>query len=292
MKYLASILTTIVLTALLSVPAIAAEITEWEYTVSYEFSDYWNQDGIGKQDGLTPDSFVNGSGEQVNALNWGDDEQSSIGFITKTGTLATGSSTDIVDHLYHDNHPITGDNFLQGGKMSATLNLQGIDPYSGSVATFSTVLEFLFFETDNSHLLNTSLNNDVFLLLNPEASVEDFVYQDYSYTFAFASGLGALDMVELAYMDYDGSSVLQKLEDWGHGEILYDQWWIFEWVDGWDPETNIVGWTTPEDQVTYASSRLQITSNGPVPTPEPSTFAIFGMGILGLAFASRRMRKQ
>ena len=272
-------------------PASAAQITQWEYTISYEFYDYWNQEGT--QDGLTSSSFTNGSGEVVNSLSWGDEGQSSIGFITKNGTLNTGATAEIENHMYHDNRSIRGDYFLQGGRMAANLTLQGIDPVTGSEASFNTVLEFMFFETDNSHTFNPARNNDVFVLVNPEASVEDFTYMGYNYTFSFTSGLGLLDMESLAGMDYNGSTVLQTLEDLGYGEVTYERfmWWAYE--NGWvaDPEFNLFGWTTVEDATTYASSALTVVSNGPVPTPEPSTFAILGLGLVGLAFVSRRMRQ-
>jgi len=285
------LLVALCLSMLCASPALAAQITQWEYTVSYEFYDYWNQDGT--QAGLTPSSSINGAGEVVNTLSWGDGSKSSINFITKSGTLATGTTIDIVDHMYHDNNPISGEYFLQGGKMAANLTLQGIDPVTGSVLSFDTVLEFMFFETDNTHLIDSSRNNDVFVLVNPEASIEDFTYMGYNYTFAFASGLGLLDMGSLTEMDYNGSTVLETLQDMGYGEVTYGRflWWAYE--NGWiaDPEYNLFGWTTVEGEKTYASSQLTVVSNGPVPTPEPSTFAVFGLGLVGLAFAGRRMRQ-
>lgn len=279
------------LTILFSTPAFAAQITQWEYSVSYEFHDYWNQDNT--QTGLTPGSSVNGAGETVNSLSWGDGDQSSIGFITKSGTINTGSTVDIIDHMFHDNQPVTGNDFLHGAMMAANLTLKGIDPVTGAVNSFDTVLEFMFFETDNTHLFNTSRNNDVFLLVNPEASIEQFDYMGYNYTFAFTSGLGLLDMDALTGMYYNGSTVLQTLEDLGYGNVSYETilWWAFEngWID--DPDYDLFGWTTVEGDTTYASSQLTVVSNGPIPTPEPSTFAIFGLGLVGLFFAGRRIRQ-
>lgn len=279
------------LTILLSTPALAAQITQWEYSVSYEFNDYWNQDNT--QTGLTPGSFVNGAGETVNSLSWGDGNQSSIGFITKSGTIDTGTTVDIIDHMYHDNQPVTGNNSLHGAIMAANLTLKGIDPVTGSVNSFDTVLEFMFFETDNTHLLNPSRNNDVFLLVNPEASIEQFSYMGYDYTFSFTSGLGQLDMDSLAGMDYNGTTVLQTLEELGYGDVTYDTFLIWAFENGWidNPEYNLFGWTTVEGDTTYASSQLTVVSNGPIPTPEPSTFAFFGLGLVGLFFAGRRIRQ-
>ena len=279
------------LTILFSTPALAAQITQWEYSVSYEFNDYWNQDNT--QTGLTPESYVNGAGETVNSLSWGDGDQSSIGFITKSGTVDTGTTVDIIDHMFHDNQPVTGNYSLHGAMMAANLTLKGIDPVTGAVNSFDTVLEFMFFETDNTHIFNQSRNNDVFLLVNPEASIEQFDYMGYNYTFSFTSGLGQLDMDSLAGMDYNGTTVLQTLEDLGYGDVTYDTFFIWAFENGWvdDPEYNLFGWTTVEGDTTYASSQLTVVSNGPIPTPEPSTFAIFGLGLVGLFFAGRRIRQ-
>tara|TARA_Y100001954_G_scaffold4787_1_gene5191 strand:- start:35508 stop:36386 length:879 start_codon:yes stop_codon:yes gene_type:complete len=279
------------LTILFSTPALAAQITQWEYSVSYEFNDYWNQDNT--QTGLTPESYVNGAGETVNSLSWGDGDQSSIGFITKSGTVDTGTTVDIIDHMFHDNQPVTGNYSLHGAMMAANLTLKGIDPVTGAVNSFDTVLEFMFFETDNTHIFNPSRNNDVFLLVNPEASIEQFDYMGYNYTFSFTSGLGQLDMDSLAGMDYNGTTVLQTLEDLGYGDVTYDTFFIWAFENGWvdDPEYNLFGWTTVEGDTTYASSQLTVVSNGPIPTPEPSTFAIFGLGLVGLFFAGRRIRQ-
>ncbi|SOB57998.1 exported protein of unknown function [Pseudodesulfovibrio profundus] len=279
------------LTILFSTPALAAQITQWEYSVSYEFNDYWNQDNT--QTGLTPESYVNGAGETVNSLSWGDGDQSSIGFITKSGTVDTGTTVDIIDHMFHDNQPVTGNYSLHGAMMAANLTLKGIDPVTGAVNSFDTVLEFMFFETDNTHIFNPSRNNDVFLLVNPEASIEQFDYMGYNYTFSFTSGLGQLDMDSLAGMDHNGTTVLQTLEDLGYGDVTYDTFFIWAFENGWvdDPEYNLFGWTTVEGDTTYASSQLTVVSNGPIPTPEPSTFAIFGLGLVGLFFAGRRIRQ-
>ena len=195
--------------------------------------------------------------------------------------------------MFHDNQPVTGNYSLHGAMMAANLTLKGIDPVTGAVNSFDTVLEFMFFETDNTHIFNQSRNNDVFLLVNPEASIEQFDYMGYNYTFSFTSGLGQLDMDSLAGMDYNGTTVLQTLEDLGYGDVTYDTFFIWAFENGWvdDPEYNLFGWTTVEGDTTYASSQLTVVSNGPIPTPEPSTFAIFGLGLVGLFFAGRRIRQ-
>lgn len=266
---------------LVTQPAYAAFINEWTYSLSYELSDYTNE--AGTQDGM--DLATNPDGW---SLTWGVDAQhpagSSIGSIDKTGNVATNSSATIEDHLYHNNQVISADtDSLMSGKLSATLTLQGYNPYSDTVATFSTVLEFLFFETSNNFFFPNT--NDVFILLNPEAASQTFIYDGWEYSFSFLSGIDPLDPDSLSNM-YMGPPAT----DGGYIsvlDLLHDEESPYYYV----PESGLYfGWETAENALTWIDSELTVTGTPPV--PEPSTFIIFGLGIATLAFVGRRMQRK
>jgi hypothetical protein len=266
---------------LVTQPAYAAFINEWTYSLSYELSDYTNE--AGTQDGMTLTNNPDGWD-----LSWGVDflhpEGSSIGAVDKTGNVATNSSTTIEDHLYHNNQVISAaTDSLMSGKLSATLTLQGYNPYSDTVATFSTVLEFLFFETSNN--FEFSNTNDLFILLNPEAASQTFIYDDWEYSFSFLSGIDPINPDSLNAM-HMGPPVT------GGG---YASVWDLLHTEGspyyYVPESGLYfGWETPENTLTWIDSELTVTGTPPV--PEPSTFIIFGLGIATLAFIGRRMQRK
>ena len=259
------------LITLISQPAFAAFIDQWEYTLTYSFASYENESGT--QAGLTLST-------DGNELSWGTGGTSSIGFIDMTGTVNTNSYVDILDHLYHDNQPINASSdTLARGSLSATLTLKGVSPASSTLASFSTVLDFLFFETSNRY--GDWRDNDVFILKNPEAAAANFTYDGYDYAFSFSSGFNPILNPTLDSMDMAvGSgyrSVLDLLED-PNSDYYYD------------PDGPYIGWTTPESTLTYIDSTLTVVSRT-TPVPEPSTFAFLGLGLLGLAFVGRKLRR-
>ncbi|WFS60878.1 THxN family PEP-CTERM protein [Pseudodesulfovibrio thermohalotolerans] len=269
---------------LVTQPAYAAFINEWSYSLSYELSDYTNE--AGTQDGMTLD--LTPTGYDGWTLTWGVDalhpDGSSIGSVDKTGNVTTNSSTTIEAHLFHLNKPISAStDSLMSGKLSATLTLQGYNPYSDTVATFSTVLEFLFFETsNNSEFSNT---NDLFILLNPEAASQTFMYDDWEYSFSFLNGIDPINPDSLTAMHMGPPAT-------GGG---YASVWDLLQTEGspyyYVPESGLYfGWETPEDTLTLIDSELTVTGTPPV--PEPSTFIIFGLGIATLAFVGRRMQRK
>ena len=255
------------LTVLVTSAAFAAPVIEWAYNVSYDFTYWENQ--YGNQDGITYNAADTDPiyGQASTSLSWGTFGTSSIGFIEKSGTVLTDGPAAIIEkNIYHENKPIDSESyFLQYGVVSATLTLQGIDPVTGSVESFSTVLNFLFFETNNDE----PYANDVFVLLNPSAATESFVYDGMAYTFSFASNLTALDTSYLNNARYGSQSVSQALAGLGY-----------------DMSQPVIGWMTPENMTSYTDSYLTVVS-----TPEPSTFLIFGLGIAGLAIFRRKMNK-
>jgi len=277
------------LTILLAQPAFAAFVNEWSYSLSYSFADYWNQYSTESDRGLTPRT----DGTEV---SWGRNGTSSIGFINKTGTMATNTTADILDHLYHDNQAIDGDSMsLQGGTLAATLTLKGTT--SDTVKTFNTNLDFLFFETRNNSWNNGQYDNDVFILMNPEMASQDFMYDGNAYNFSFISGFDTLAVDTLDNYSYLSSNVLEYLldagevEDNSHWDVVSGRFFRrYAYFEDYSPES-YYGWTTIEGKKNFISSELTITGT-PSPVPEPSTFAFLGLGLTALAFVGRRMRRQ
>lgn len=287
-KLTTKLLAALSLTILLAQPAFAAFVNEWSYSLSYSFADYWNQYSTESDFGLTLNT-------DETELGWGRNGTSSIGFINKTGTMATNTTADIQDHLFHKNQPIDGNStFLQGGTLAATLTLKGTT--SDTVMTFNTNLDFLFFETSNNYRAGDERNNDIFILTNPSAASGVFSYEGYDYAFSFLSGFGELDTMSLDDYDYNSTTVLRYLADLPGSVVSteghLESFWFYTWyvVDSASPGT-LYGWTTPENEDTYISSELTITGT-PSPVPEPSTFAFLGLGLTALAFVGRRMRRQ
>lgn len=112
---------------------------------------------------------------------------------------------------------------------------------------FSTTLDFKFFETPNG----TPTENDVFVLLNPEVTQETFHFYGVDYVFNFGGSFG---LIPQAYIDLLGL------------------------------EPGAVGWITAENALTTHDTFLTITA---LPTPEPTSIMLMGLGLLGL-FGLRR----
>ncbi len=247
-------------------------INSWNYNADGIFVDYHDSLGgttiIQGSDAATlswifdAGGFNPGSDSGYRTLTWGDQwRKSSIDIDPVSGgTLVTNDLTPPDAngiYLTHVNNPITDSPYnLNGGKVRATLELTAADPYIMNFPVLSTLLEFSFFETPNSGLYP----NDIFVLLNPEVTVETFIFDGYFYTFKFT---GFQQITDSLYLDF--------LED-----------------NGFDVSGPVFGWLTAENATTGVPTYLTIEA---VATPEPGTLMILGAGLLGLAAVRRRFRK-
>lgn len=285
-RLLSSLLGTVVLTALMVVNALAAPIPSWDYTVDGIFVSWKTTVGTsGTFDtpaqgitGFEPEElFYNLDGgvpvppgtsaKGYRHIAWGDyvwsgpgpvysqipgANISSIGInarsSTTTGPLITDGPASLGMELYHYNQPILSGSIQL--KSGVVRSVLTLAP-SGNppLPVFSTKLDFLFFETPNG---NVNTESDVFVLLNPEVTEETFHYYGVDYVFSFGGSFGLIPETYRALLNLPVGSV---------------------------------GWITSENAYNAFDTLISIRA---LPTPEPTSIILMGLGLLGLFGLRRR----
>jgi hypothetical protein len=257
---------------LVTTPAMADPISDWEYTLIYGF-----QDGSWSPASATG-SLLNPYGDPTR-LEWGTGgsgpssiQASGMNLPTPpngitTGTYSLGDGKHQVLTFTHENNPIystTPSSSLTETTLYSTFSL---GPFF-DLRSF----EIEFWETPNSGYPTNPAdpdwvsddydeNNpaeDYFWLRNPEDLITEITYLGYIYTITFEiEGLVELPNKALAH-----------------------------WADEGITE-GALGLITQEDRDTSFISSFTMTARA---VPEPGTMILFGIGMIGLAGAMRRKK--
>ncbi len=246
-----------------SAPAAKAALVEqWSYSVSGVFGNDYGNDTNGTRQGITRrDNGV--------TLLWGNNPHSYITLFAASGTAVTDGPAASGMDLYHRNREIRANAAaLDHGSAELTLALApGIPTGTPLAPPFKTTLQFSFFETLNEG----AHQDDIFVLRDISTATQAFAYDGQEYEFSFAASFKnlATDYADAWYYRY----ALGKL--------------------GLPDGTPLYGWITPESRGTTIPTWLQIRTvpGQPVqalPTPEPGTLALMGIGLIGAGVVSWR----
>ena len=271
--------------ALVAQPALAAPITQWSYDLYTHFAD------------PAANVFSSGTGSQVEQLgqvSWGrsgdnvfttNAERSGITIASIAGANQSAAPAHVFGTYTTDNllTPATGawithhNNVISGSYatllssvIDSTLVLTSVTP-SGVAVTDTIPFTVLFKETENlsgTCVVTTSPSgnpcNDIFAL-NGDNFDKHLIIDGYDYYVSIfpTAGPGIIS----GSLPFLGNSVC--------GAVV-----------GAAP--NCVGFTTIEGQDTSIQFGFTITST-PLQVPEPGILALFGIGLMGLFVARRRL---
>ena len=256
-----------------------AGVTAWDYKLTGIFTQWTDERGrIGTADGngtsvraegnkislsyeYLGGTYAPGTASGYNSLSWGNIfGRSSIGITSKSGVVNTNGDRAEGVTLWHDNSAISGfATTLAKGIVQIVLELTPAG-LGGLAESFSTVLNFAFFETPNAG----SYQDDIFVLLGSPVQPETFVHEGQEYHFTFTDSFREVDQW---YANYAREQL------------------------NWDANVPVYGWTTTEGGDTTIPTWFSLRAGAapPTPTPEPATMALMGIGLAGLgAFARRR----
>ena len=159
----------------------------------------------------------------------------------------------------HINNRITAP-VITNGKVVSTLQLKDNDVADAPTVLLTARFDFDFIETFNTDGNGNTVNVDDFFIVTANSLTSNFfIYEDYIYQIDFSESF---------------DDITQSLID-----TVGDQY-----ADG----QTYLGWATEEEARTSRDVSFRINLIGPAPVPEPSTFALLGLGILGVAIYSRR----
>lgn len=262
---------------LASSPA-SAVVSSWDFSVSSLFTaaTYNGPGGTNPGAGVETLSWGTGTAE-------GNFAQSSlaVGNSPAKGSVSTylgltppqtipylGVSTS----LTHFNKPITGTS-LTSAILTNSVTLTPTSP-AGNTTGQTVPFTIAFAETTNSGTCAVAGSptpcNDIFVLTGGLLNF-DFLYDD--------NGDGLSDKYYVNIFPLDGDK-LSKLEDSACAAVT---------VGGIPLQPGCIGFTTPERGDTTLAFGFTISTNPLQQVPEPGILALFGLGLMGLFVARRRL---
>lgn len=248
-----------------------ALVTTWDYTVSGAFSNPVFVPGMDDTD-----SILNGEySTSPTSLTWGDPAE-----ILQSGLSITPNSVSSTVNTYtaggiptsafiassismvHDNFPIWSDSDrLSSTTLMTSVSLDPLIPDNAPLALQNFTFDLKFVETLNSG----PHPNDIFAVLGGFPNF-NFIYDD---------GIESLQYFVNVFPS-DGT-VLQTLTAEQAGLV--------------GVPIGTSGFTTQENQSTTLPFAFTISTRPINPVPEPSTFFLFGCGLIGFAFLAKRRKK-
>lgn len=188
------------------------------------------------------------------------------------GGIPTGAEIGLGVNLTHWNNPISGAfATLTGGTIFDTLTLTPTAPAAGPpVSAPDLTFNFNFAETSNGGPCASGTPTpcgDLFGIFGVPTLNQMFTYDgnDYLASILLSDGLG-------------GASPLGTLTDAQCSEISFG--------------SGCIGFLTAENQATTLQFAFAVSTDPLFDVPEPATLALFGLGLFGMGYCSRRKAAQ